>query len=257
MQWKKRKMEKKPKTAKKAGFFAKLQEYVMALLVPLGVVMVLQASIVKAYHVPTGSMRTTIEIGDNLIVNRYIYGPRTPDMVPVVNIQLPHYVFPLGRDPKAGEIIVFKYPPDPSTEYVKRCLATPGQTVEIRQDTVFIDGKPEGEKIFLRREYDPEERRHVNVYEIKRADGVVHNVRYFAAEARTPQNWGPVTIPPNQYFVMGDNRDNSADSRYWGYVPRENIHGKALMVYFSWKKYLPLSKLWSKIRWGRIGTFLE
>ncbi|MCA9732277.1 signal peptidase I [candidate division KSB1 bacterium] len=255
MQWR-RKSEKKEKE-KPTTLLGKIKEYTMAILVPLGIVMVLQASIVKAYHVPTGSMRTTIEIGDNLIVNRFIYGPRTPDMVPVVNIQLPHYVFPLGRDPKAGEIIVFKYPLDPSTEYVKRCLATPGQTVEIKQDIVYIDGKPEGVKKFLHREYDPEEQRYIDVYEITRPDGIVHKVRYVDDPGRQPQDWGPKTLPEGQYFVMGDNRDNSADSRYWGWVPRENIHGKALMVYFSWKKYLPLSKIASKIRWGRIGTFLE
>ncbi|KAA3619279.1 MAG: signal peptidase I [Calditrichaeota bacterium] len=256
MQWLKRKSAKKQKE-KPTGVIAKIKEYTMALLVPLAAVMVLQASMVKAYHVPTGSMRSTIEVGDNLIVNRFIYGPRTPDMVPVVNIQLPYYVFPLGRDPKTGEIIVFKYPPDPSTEYVKRCLAGPLQTVEVRNDIVLIDGKEEGERKFLRREYDPEEQRHVNIYEITRPDGIVHTIRYFATQGRQPQNWGPVTIPADQYFVMGDNRDNSADSRYWGYVPRENIHGKAMIVYFSWKKYLPLTKFADKIRWERIGKILQ
>ncbi|KAA3655110.1 MAG: signal peptidase I [Calditrichaeota bacterium] len=255
MQW--RKKSKKKEKEKPATLLGKIKEYTMAILVPLGIVMVLQASIVKAYHVPTGSMRTTIEIGDNLIVNRFIYGPRTPDMVPVVNIQLPHFVFPLGRDPKAGEIIVFKYPLDPSTEYVKRCLAAPGQTIEIKNDIVYIDGKPEGEKKFLKREYDPEEQRYIKIYEVTRPDGIVHQIRYVDDASRVPQNWGPKKLPENEYFVMGDNRDNSADSRYWGYVPRENIHGKALLVYFSWKKYLPLSKIASKIRWGRIGTLLE
>ena len=235
----------------------RVKEWASLILVPLLGVMILNATIVKAYHVPTGSMRTTIEIGDNLLVNRFIYGPRTPDMIPLLNVKLPHYVFPIGRDPKPGEIIVFTYPVDQKTDYVKRCMAVPGQTLEIKDDIVYIDGKPEGERTLLRCEYDPTEGHYLDYYQITRDDGSTYQVRYYNYKGRKPGNYGPVTLPEGQYFAMGDNRDNSADSRYWGFVPRENITGKPLAIYFSWNEYVPFSHLTEKIRWGRIGTLLN
>lgn len=134
----------------------KIREAFESLAIAIFAVMILRSTVVQAYHVPTGSMKSTVLIGDFLLVNKFIYGARTPDSIPFIHYQLPHMVFPAFKDPEPGEIVVFKYPPDPSIDYVKRCIAVGGQTIELRDGDVYIDGKPEGKKEFLRREYDPD-----------------------------------------------------------------------------------------------------
>ncbi|KAA3619281.1 MAG: signal peptidase I [Calditrichaeota bacterium] len=236
---------------------SKLREAIESLFVALLAVMILRSTVVQAYHVPTGSMKSTVLIGDFLLVNKFIYGARTPDSIPFLNYQLPHLVFPAFKDPEPGEIVVFKYPPEPTIDYVKRCIAVGGQTIELRDGDVFVDGKPEGEKIFLRKEYDPEEQRHVLFYQIKRENGPRYVIRHYEDHHKSAENYGPKKIEPGHYFMMGDNRDNSSDSRYWGFVPRKNVVGEAMIIYWSWNKYLPLYKLLQKVRWTRIGSILE
>lgn len=235
----------------------KIREAFESLAIAIFAVMILRSTVVQAYHVPTGSMKSTVLIGDFLLVNKFIYGARTPDSIPFIHYQLPHMVFPAFKDPEPGEIVVFKYPPDPSIDYVKRCIAVGGQTIELRDGDVYIDGKPEGKKEFLRREYDPEEQRHVMFYRITRDNGHCYVIRHYENHNIRNENYGPTKIEPGHYFMMGDNRDNSSDSRYWGFVPRENIVGEAMIVYWSWNKYLPLYKLPQKIRWSRIGSILN
>ncbi len=236
---------------------SKLREVVESLAVAFLAVMILRSTVVQAYHVPTGSMKSTVLIGDFLLVNKFIYGARTPDSIPLLNYQLPHLVFPALKDPEPGEIVVFKYPPEPSIDYVKRCIAIGGQTIELRDGDVFIDGKAEGKKEFLRKEYDPEEQRHVMFYRITRDNGHSYVIRHYENHNTKSENYGPTKIEPGHYFMMGDNRDNSSDSRYWGFVPRKNVVGEAMIIYWSWNKYLPLYKLPHKVRWSRIGSILK
>ncbi|KAA3657566.1 MAG: signal peptidase I [Calditrichaeota bacterium] len=236
---------------------SKLRESIESLLVAILAVLILRSAVVQAYHVPTGSMKSTVLIGDFLLVNKFIYGARTPDSIPFLNYQLPHLVFPALKDPEPGEIVVFKYPPEPTIDYVKRCIASGGQIVEIKNGDVFIDGKPEGEKRFLRKQYDAEEQRQVLFYEITKENGKRYVIRHYENHNMANENYGPAKVADNQYFMMGDNRDNSSDSRFWGFVPRENVVGEAMLIYWSWNKFLPLYKLQQKIRWNRIGSFLE
>jgi signal peptidase I len=151
---------------------------------------------VQAFKIPTGSMESNLLIGDHLLVNKYIYGLNSGFMSKI----LPY------RNPKRGDVIVFKYPNSPETAYVKRLIGMPGDKVEMNGRTIFINGQP------LKEDYtqyiDPG-----SIYE----------------------HYGPYLVPQNQYFAMGDNRDNSQDSRFWGCVPRDYILGKALVIYWSFE----------------------
>jgi len=196
-------------------------------------------------------------VGDFLLVNKFIYGVRTPDRVPIINAKIPGpFRLPAFRVPKNGDIVVFKYPKDESLDYIKRCIAVEGQTMEIRNGDVYVDGKPEGEKIPLGREYDPEEGRYVDYAKIKTSNGKSYVIRHYADYAKT-ENFGPVTVPEGHYLMMGDNRDNSSDSRVWGFLPKENVVGEALIIYFSWDKLGPLWNILDRVRWSRIGNLIR
>jgi len=184
---------------------------------------------VKAYRIPTGSFKPTILVGDFILVDKY---------------------WPKNNSPETGDVIVFKYPQDERVDYIERCIAVGGQTVEIRNNQVYIDGRPEGESQFLGQEYDFEEGRFVKNTRIKTANGKTYIIRHYT-DFSYQENYGPVTVPEGHYFVLGDNRDNSADSRSWGFLPQKNIVGKAGLIYFSWDKAA------SEVRWSRIGKVLE
>jgi signal peptidase I len=161
--------------------------------------LLIKYSVIEAYNVPTGSMEDTILVGDFLLANKFIY-----------NIRLPFGIatFPGLRDPKPGDIVVFKFPGDSSTNYVKRCIAIGGQVIEVREKKVFVDGVefkdyPHG--------------KHGDPNIDKRRD-----------------NFGPYKVPAGNYFMMGDNRDDSYDSRFWGPVPQRFVLGKALVIHWSW-----------------------
>ena len=234
-----------------------IREYTESILVALFIAMVLRVSVVQAYHVPTGSMKGTILAGDYLLVNKFIYGIRTPDEIPFLKMRLPHLRLPAFKEPKSGEIVVFKFPPDPSQNYVKRCIATPGQTVEMRAGEVFIDGRPEGRRELIGRFWDDEEGVYLLNYRITRDDGTSYTIRHYADHNLAAENMAPIQVPPGHFFMMGDNRDNSYDSRSWGFVPRDNVVGEALVVYWSAVNGLPLYDLLNKVRWQRIGTLLQ
>jgi len=170
---------------------------------------------VQAYKIPSGSMLETLQIGDYLLVTRFNYAVK----VPLSDIEIVR-----TGEPEHGDIIVFRYPLDPSQDYIKRVIGLPGDTIEIRDKQVFRNGK------LLREPY----------------------VRIIKPWTRIPgiDNYNKVTVPPDSYFVMGDNRDESLDSRTWGFVPRRNIQGKAWVIYWSWASL-------TDIRWSRIGTFLH
>ncbi len=167
---------------------------------------IIKTSIVEAYKIPSQSMEDTLLVGDFLLANKFIYGAR----LPVVGWQLPAI-----RDPKAGDVIIFIYPGDGVTKYIKRCVATGGDTLEIKDKILYVNGKK-----FPEAKYQ------------KYIDPNIQPRRPGGLDSR--DNFGPYVVPPGKYFMMGDNRDNSYDSRYWGPVPRQNILGKALLIHWSW-----------------------
>ena len=219
----------------------------------LGLVLFLTIhSVAQAYNVPTGSMEDTILIGDYLWAGKLIYG--TP--IPFTGLHLPGL-----RDPKPNDIVVFKFPGDCKTDYVKRCVGVPGDTIEVRSGALFVNGQPFD---------DPAHVKHAPEVSKSEPSRSAHPRR------RARDDYGPFVVPADHYFMMGDNRDNSYDSRSFGPVPRELIVAKALFLYMSWDSALhpepevspdrPLSYLKrflhdiryapSKVRWSRIGDSL-
>lgn len=198
---------------------------------------------VQAFKIPTGSMENTLLVGDLLLVNKFIYGARTPDVIPFTDIKIPQYQLPALREPRSGDIIVFKFPPDPVVDYIKRCVAVAGQTVEIRDKVVYVDGKAFRETI------DPAGLKFEDPEIIPRDKGYGS---VYPKNAGSRDNYGPVKVPEGFLFAMGDNRDRSYDSRQWGFIPRDYVIGKALMVYWS-----TASDDNFDIRWSRIGMMVE
>lgn len=222
--------------------------------------------IIQAVKVPTGSMENNILIGDHFLVNKFIFGS--------TNTWLDH-LLPV-RPVRRGDVIVFKYPEDPQTNYVKRVIGLPGETVEIRGIRVYINGQelPERRAFIKSPAYDAND----SSLQILSADSSAEKASYTVYwEHGNDESWfrssfhsgryavnEPYTVPANSYFVMGDNRDDSQDSRYWGSVPRENIVGRALIVYWSYderaaqynSKNLFIDLL-RYTRWRRTGTLIR
>jgi len=234
-----------------------IREYIEAILVALIAALILRIFVIQAFRIPTGSMKSTLLIGDFLLVNKFIYGVRTPDRIPLVDIKIPYLRLPAFKEPKPGDIIVFKYPLDEKLDYIKRCIATEGQTVEVRQGMVYVNGKAEGYMKFLKREYDPVDGEYVKFFEMTRDDGKKYTIRWYERVNKNEETFGPVIVPKGHLFAMGDNRDNSADSRSWGFLPRENVIGQALIIYFSWDSNVPLYKIYKKIRFGRLAKLIK
>jgi len=234
-----------------------IREYVEAILVALIAAMILRILVVQAFKIPTGSMKDTLLIGDFLLVNKFIYGVRTPDRIPLIDVKIPYFRLPAFKKPKRGDIIVFKYPKDEKLDYIKRCVALPEQTVEVRDGDLFIDGKPEGESKFIKRVYDSAEGSYIHYYQITMENGKKYTIRHHENRYGGKENFGPIKVPNDHYFMMGDNRDNSADSRSWGFLPKDNIVGEALIIYWSWDKDVPLYRVFSKIRFTRIGDLIR
>lgn len=185
-------------------------EFIKQMAIALVLALCIKTSIVEAYKIPSGSMEDTLLVGDFLLANKFIYGSRLP--IPFLDIRLPDL-----RDPRPGDVVIFKYPLDPSVNYIKRCIATAGQTVEIRNKEVFVDGK----RVPL-----PEHGKYETV------DPLAHP---FGRQLGTRDNMPPLRVPSDSLFVMGDNRDRSSDSRFWGFVPRSHVLGKAMIVHWSWQ----------------------
>lgn len=185
------------------------REYYEALLIAIIFVNFARIFVFQAFKIPTGSMEDNLKVGDHLIVNKFIYGPSGDG--PMAGL------IPL-RDVERGDIIVFRYPEQPETDFVKRVVGMPGDTVSIRDKNVFIDGAPLPEPYVIHD--DPQ------IYPPEPA---------LPEPYRSRDQFGPFEVPQGQFFVMGDNRDRSHDSRYWGPVPRSLIKGRAFMVYWSFE----------------------
>jgi len=203
-----------------------VREYAEAIVVAVALALVIRAFVVQAFRIPSGSMEDTLLVGDFLLANKFIYGPK----IPFTDIRLPGL-----RKPRPGDIIIFKYPRNPKKDFIKRVIAVEGQMVEIRDKVVYVDGK----EIPM-----PPKGKHVDR-------------RILPGDMSTRDNFGPVRVPKNKLFVMGDNRDNSQDSRYWGWVPMENIKGEAMILYWSWDKRVPLWDIFHKMRWWRLGHLVR
>jgi len=191
-----------------------VREYVEAALWALVLTLFLRAFVIQAFRIPSESMLDTLLVGDFLFVNKFEYGPKLP---------FTHIRFPGIRKPKTGDVIVFQYPQDPSKDYIKRCIATGGQTLEIRDKKVFVDGRALVEPYVV----------HI--------DPTVRSAGYDYRD-----NYPRRTITPGELFMMGDNRDNSNDSRFWGTVAMDLVKGRAMFIYWSWdgEKHWPL---WSRL----------
>jgi len=186
-----------------------LREYFESIVIAVILALFIRTFVVQAFKIPTGSMEENLLIGDHLLVNKFVFGPtRSP---------IERALLPVGTI-KRGEVLVFKYPEDPDRDFIKRVIGLPGEKVELREKKVYINDKPLDEP-------------YVHFLQPPGQSSEFHEVTSFDVRER----YGPVTVPPNHYFVMGDNRDNSQDSRYWGFLPRENVKGKALVIYWSYE----------------------
>jgi signal peptidase I len=195
-----------------------IREYAEALGVALLLALVIRTFVVQAFKIPSGSMLPTLQIGDHILVNKFVYGPRFE--VPLTQLSLGR--LPGLRKPHPGDVVVFIWPKDRSKDFIKRVIAVEGQTVEMRNKQVYIDGKPWD---------DP-------------------HATYTSTRSGPGDNFAPQTVPAGSVFVMGDNRDQSFDSRFWGAVPIEDIKGQALIIYWSWDG----PDRW--VRWERIGRLV-
>jgi signal peptidase I len=196
-----------------------LWEYAEAIVTALLLALFIRAYVVQAFKIPTGSMDPTLLVGDHILVNKFIYGTDVPFSDKTI------LTF---KKPAKGDIIVFKYPENPKRDFIKRIIAVEGDVIESRDKTIYVNNKSEEEKYTSYSDSD---------------------IRPGGIEPR--DNFGPYIVPKDKYFVMGDNRDTSYDSRYWGYVDADYIKGKALVIYWSWNgdRHLP--------RLGRLGKVVH
>jgi len=186
-----------------------LREYAEAIVLAVILTVVIRGLVVQAFRIPTGSMENTLLVGDFLFVNKMVYGSEID--IGFGGNRLVHYRFPAIRKPRPGDIIVFRYPDDPSRDFIKRCVAVEGQTVQIRDKVLYVDGKPRNEPYAI----------HIDSRDLPR-------------EVNQRDNFGPLVVPKGHIFMMGDNRDNSHDSRFWGPLPLGLVKGKAMILYWSW-----------------------
>lgn len=194
-------------------------EYVKSILIAVILALFIRTFVVQSFKIPSGSMENTLAIGDHLLVSKFIYGTR----IPFTDSRILKV-----RDPRRGDIIVFEYPRDTDKDFIKRVIGTPGDVVEIKDKRVYINGTP-----------------YQNTHEIYKENSILPK------EQHQRDNFGPVKVPDNAYFVMGDNRDYSYDSRFWGFVGKEKIKGLAFIKFWSWDKEH------FKVRWENIGELIN
>ena len=204
-----------PKKKKKSGLRENIEAIVIAILLALFI----RTFIVQAFKIPSSSMKETLLIGDHILVNKFIYGVKFPFLQKII--------IPV-KTPQRGDIIVFRFPEEPGKDFIKRVIGIPGDVIEIKSKQVIINGKP------LNHDY-----------------GMHTDPRIIPGGMQPRDNFGPQTVPPDSYFVLGDNRDHSYDSRFWGFVDLRAVKGKAFMIYWSWDKED------FGVRWGRIGDMIR
>jgi signal peptidase I len=198
---------------------SKLREYIEAIIIALVIALFIRTFVIQAYKIPSGSMKPTLLVGDHILVNKFIYG-----------IKVPYFRNTLIsiKEPKKEDIVVFIYPEDRSKDFIKRVIATGGDTVEIRNKKIYVNGR-----------------------HYKENHGVYTDRFIIPGSVQPRDNFGPVTVPPRSLFVMGDNRDQSYDSRFWGFVDLKDVLGKAFIIYWSWDRED------HSVRWSRFGHILH
>jgi len=218
-------------------------EYAKAFFPVILVVFLLRSFLMEPFRIPSGSMLPTLKIGDFILVNKFAYGLR----LPIANVK----IIETG-EPERGDVMVFRFPNDPSVNYIKRVVGLPGDEIEYKNKTLYINGKKmprtssnenyqifeAGSRFVTTQQFD------------ENLDGVVHKV--LLDPTRSQANLKFQKVPEGHYFVMGDNRDYSNDSRYWGFVPEKNVVGKAILVWFSWDVGNGKS-----VKWDRIGSRIQ
>jgi signal peptidase I len=184
------------------------REYFESIVIAVILALFVRTFVVQAFKIPTGSMENNLLIGDHLLVNKFVFAP--------TESRFERAVLPV-KAVHRGDVIVFKYPEEPDRDFIKRVIGLPGETLEMRDKRVYINGRRLDEPYvhFLEPPAELSERHEVTSFDLR-------------------ERYGPVTVPADHYFVMGDNRDNSQDSRYWGFLPRDYIKGKALVIYWSY-----------------------
>ncbi|MCX7760206.1 MAG: signal peptidase I [Hydrogenothermaceae bacterium] len=212
------------------------------------VVSLVRVFLVQAFNIPSGSMKPSLLVGDFILVNKLVYG-NWDIGIPFTNITFYHKNNRLAQIDR-GDVIVFKYPEDPSIDFIKRVIAIPGDVVEVKDDIVYINGKALDRKPAG---YYEEENEKVKMYEETniRRNGTKYSYTVMEIEDGIGADFGPIQVPPNSYFVMGDNRDNSKDSRFWGFVPDDYVVGQAFVIYFSINTKKP------SIRLSRLGKVIQ
>jgi signal peptidase I len=185
------------------------REYFESIVIAVILALFIRTFVVQAFKIPTGSMENNLLIGDHLLVNKFIFGPSMS--------AAERTLLPIGTIER-GNVVVFKFPEEPERDFIKRVIGLPGETIEVREKKVYVNGSPLEEP-------------YVHYMAPPSLQSEFHEVTSFDVRER----YGPVTVPADHYFVMGDNRDNSQDSRYWGFLPRSYVKGKALLIYWSFE----------------------
>ena len=193
-------------------------EYAESIIIALVLAFVIRTFVVQAFKIPSGSMEPTLEVGDHLLVNKFIYGIK----IPLTSINL----FP-WKNPQRGDVIVFIFPLEPNKDFIKRVIGVGGDTVSIANKKLYING-----------------------VEVPDPHAVYRENMILPGDLQKLDNFGPVIVPQGSLFVMGDNRDHSFDSRFWGFVPLKDVLGKAFTIYWSWN-----GQEW-RVRWNRLGHLI-
>ncbi len=205
------------------------REYFESLVIAVVLALFIRTFVVQAFKIPTGSMEPNLLIGDHLLVNKFVFGPSLTG--------LERTVLPM-TDISRGDVIVHKFPEEPERDFIKRVIGLPGDQVEVRHKRVYINGKLLDEPYAFYLEPPPP----------TPPNEIGPDERPSTGDLR--EAYGPVTVPPGHYFMMGDNRDNSQDSRYWGFLPREYVKGRALVIYWSYAA--EAGNVVTGTRWGRL-----
>jgi signal peptidase I len=196
-----------------------LREYTEAIVIALVLALFIRGFVVQAFKIPSGSMIPTLQIGDHILVSKFIYGLRNPFtgsvLIPV-------------KEPERLDVVVFKYPLNPSQDFIKRVVGIPGDTIEVVDKKVYVNGSL-----------------------LKDDPGINNKGRILPRALSARDNFGPITVPEHSLFVMGDNRDNSHDSRFWKFVDFKDLKGKAFILYWSWDKEA------FGVRWRRLGQIIR
>ncbi len=207
------------------------REYGESIIIAFIIAMIVRTFVIQAFKIPSGSMEPTLLVGDHLLVSKFSYGIRIPYRV--FGIYLPGggtTLIPISS-PKRGDVVVFVFPEDHSKDFIKRVIGLPGETIEIIGKKILVNGKPIQDPWGVYRGHP---------------GGMIGKIQ---------SHFGPVKVPDNAYFMMGDNRNHSYDSRFWGFVDKRFIEGKALILYWSWNHLAP--DLLHKVRWNRIGKVIH